>query len=206
MLSMSVSEQNGRLNPVWVEKLMGWPDDWTSLNSISHVKIIFWFMGFCDDESRRVTETLRMLREGNAAQEIREATGRFVSIQEAAVLLSQLCEYSNKPNEARIFMACAEALESGMPVMRIYESITSAPYRQGYNQQCSGEHTDAMQALSRLLAHFGEASWKDGSWEDATPRVADGVAARMDRLKAIGNGQVSRVAATAFNILQRRAT
>jgi hypothetical protein len=27
------------------------------------------------------------------------------------------------------------------------------------------------------------------------------VAARMDRLKAIGNGQVSRVAATAFQLL-----
>lgn len=37
-------------------------------------------------------------------------------------------------------------------------------------------------------------------------RVVDGMAARVDRLTAIGNGQVSRVAATAFNILQRRAT
>ena len=34
-------------------------------------------------------------------------------------------------------------------------------------------------------------------------RVAHGVAARVDRLKAIGNGQVSRVAATAFNLLFR---
>lgn len=32
-------------------------------------------------------------------------------------------------------------------------------------------------------------------------RVADGVAARVDRLKAIGNGQVPLCAATAFNIL-----
>jgi len=33
-------------------------------------------------------------------------------------------------------------------------------------------------------------------------RVADGVAARVDRLKALGNGQVPRVAATAFTILK----
>ena len=204
MLSQCVSTESGRLNPTWVEKLMGWPDDWTSLNSISHVKMMFWFMGFCDDENRRIDEVLRMLREGNAAQEIREEIGRFVSIQEAAVLLSKLCEYSNKPNEARIFMACAEALESGMPVMRVYESITSASYRPGHYQQCSREHTDTMQTLSRLLAYFGEESWKDGSWEDAVPRVANGVAARMDRLTAIGNGQVPRVAATAFNILSNR--
>ena len=42
------------------------------------------------------------------------------------------------------------------------------------------------------------------SWWDVEPnvgRVADGLAARVDRLKAIGNGQVPRVAATAFNLL-----
>jgi DNA (cytosine-5)-methyltransferase 1 len=35
-------------------------------------------------------------------------------------------------------------------------------------------------------------------------RVADGVAARVDRLKAIGNGQVSRVASTAWRLLNER--
>jgi DNA (cytosine-5)-methyltransferase 1 len=37
--------------------------------------------------------------------------------------------------------------------------------------------------------------------EPRVGRVADGVAARMDRLKAIGNGQVPRVAAAAFDIM-----
>ena len=35
-------------------------------------------------------------------------------------------------------------------------------------------------------------------------RVANGVAARVDRLKAIGNGQVSRVASTAWKLLNER--
>lgn len=35
-------------------------------------------------------------------------------------------------------------------------------------------------------------------------RVAHGVAARVDRLRAIGNGQVPRVAATAFELLRER--
>ncbi len=42
------------------------------------------------------------------------------------------------------------------------------------------------------------------SWWEVEPnvgRVADGVAARVDRLKAIGNGQVPAVAATAWRIL-----
>jgi len=44
----------------------------------------------------------------------------------------------------------------------------------------------------------------DGQWYAVEPdvgRVADGVAARMDRLKAIGNGQVSAVAAASFELL-----
>lgn len=36
-------------------------------------------------------------------------------------------------------------------------------------------------------------------------RMAHGVAARVDRLRAIGNGQVSRVAAAAFSVLAARA-
>jgi DNA (cytosine-5)-methyltransferase 1 len=45
------------------------------------------------------------------------------------------------------------------------------------------------------------------SWWDSEPavvRVAHGVAARVDRLRAIGNGQVPAVAATAFKMLAER--
>ncbi len=50
---------------------------------------------------------------------------------------------------------------------------------------------------------LGECAW----WSPAPdlPRVADGVAARMDRHKGTGNGQVPRVAAAAFSILAARA-
>jgi len=50
-------------------------------------------------------------------------------------------------------------------------------------------------------------SWRAGcgfTWWEIEPdvgRVADGVAARVDRLKAIGNGQVPAVAATAWKLL-----
>ncbi len=49
---------------------------------------------------------------------------------------------------------------------------------------------------------FGSNSW--WSVEPNVDRVADGVAARVDRLKAIGNGQVPLCAATAWNILNER--
>lgn len=43
---------------------------------------------------------------------------------------------------------------------------------------------------------------QDGAFESQLGRVADGVANRVDRLKAIGNGQVPVVAATAFKLLK----
>ena len=48
----------------------------------------------------------------------------------------------------------------------------------------------------------------DSRWWTTEPnvgRVANGVAARMDRLKAIGNGQVPAVAATAFRLLSNQS-
>lgn len=56
---------------------------------------------------------------------------------------------------------------------------------------------------------FGSRAWwdadpadEDGAFESQLGRVADGVANRVDRLKAIGNGQVPVVAATAFRLLK----
>ena len=49
---------------------------------------------------------------------------------------------------------------------------------------------------------YGQAWWPEPDF----PRVAYGVADQLDRLKAIGNGQVPRVAAMAWQILHRRLT
>jgi DNA (cytosine-5)-methyltransferase 1 len=51
-----------------------------------------------------------------------------------------------------------------------------------------------------LTAAFGTDWWKS---EPDVGRVADGVAARVDRLKAIGNGQVPACAAEAWRLLTR---
>ena len=52
--------------------------------------------------------------------------------------------------------------------------------------------------------HQGSQTNGSGEWWHVEPnvgRVADGVSARVDRLKAIGNGQVPAVAATAWKLL-----
>ena len=53
-------------------------------------------------------------------------------------------------------------------------------------------------------SEFGDSRW----WETEpnVGRVADGVASRVDRLKAIGNGQVPLCAATAWRILSKSVT
>ena len=62
-------------------------------------------------------------------------------------------------------------------------------------------HSELRQSLNAEMAKLS--SLRSSVWEafSAEPRMADGMAHRMDRLAATGNGQVPAVAATAFNLL-----
>lgn len=196
-----IAQVGGTLNPKWVELLMGWAENWTCIEPISHVRYAQWLMENCYDEETRVREVLRVLRCGHAAEEVSREIGRPVSIREAAVLLADVCQHANRPDQARFFLACAEALEGCVRGMWTPVQATGASYESRHPGQPTGEHSDAMQALSRLLAHYGKEAWQDGSWENAVPRVAHKVASRVDRLKAIGNGQVPAVASLAWQML-----
>ena len=66
-------------------------------------------------------------------------------------------------------------------------------------------HGKGNQCAQRTQSQY--ANPDSASWWKAEPnvgRVADGVACRVDRLKAIGNGQVPLCAATAWRILNER--
>ena len=63
-----------------------------------------------------------------------------------------------------------------------------------------GELLRQVNAETRGMQELGEGVWKD---YPESLRMDDGVAARVDRLKAIGNGQVPLCAATAWNILSK---
>lgn len=157
--------------------------------------------GPTDGQETRTGEVLRVLRQGDFAEEVQREIGRPIGIPEAAVLFAELCEHTERPDQARVFMACAEALENEMRSVRVQEGAPSAPHRPEQGEQRPAEHTDALQALSRLLARYGKEAWENCCWEDGISRVAVGMANRVDRLRAIGNGQVPAVAATAFRIL-----
>ena len=68
-----------------------------------------------------------------------------------------------------------------------------------YANSTFGEGNQCSERGEQKRAFYGKSSW----WEiePNVGRVADGVAARVDRLKAIGNGQVPLCAATAWRIL-----
>lgn len=194
----------GSLNPTWVEKLMGWPKDWTCLNPISHVEYIQWLMGGPEDDTEtRREEILRVLRKGNVAKEVQWEVGGFFGIPEATFLLSELCQYSDRPYQARVFLESAKTLEREMRGLRLQEGSSGPSSRPEQSKQRTGKYPDTMQTLSRLLAHYGKEAWQKGSWEDDIPRVVTGVANRVDRLRAIGNGQVPAVATTAFKLLSQ---
>jgi len=75
----------------------------------------------------------------------------------------------------------------------------------GLGQQGQGQHEQPINSTKdcKRKADYVESIGTSYFWavEPNVGRVADGVAARVDRLKAIGNGQVPLCAATAWRIL-----
>jgi DNA (cytosine-5)-methyltransferase 1 len=74
---------------------------------------------------------------------------------------------------------------------------TDRPQCQGTGQSngSTSQHTEPLQSSAWWGQDPAEIP------ESGVGRVADGVASRVDRLKAIGNGQVPQVAALAWRIL-----
>lgn len=162
---------------------------------------MFWRIGNVSTCDNGAIKAMQELRKDAVQEEIQRKAGRLYSFQEAAILLADLCQHTNRIDSSRIFMACAETLKDEVRSVRRNTKITSASYRSGYLKQRPGKHTDFVQVLPRFLAFYGKAHWQDGSWEDAVPRVAKQIPNRVDRLRAIGNGQVPAVAAAAWRLL-----
>ena len=75
-------------------------------------------------------------------------------------------------------------------------------------QQGQGQHEQSINSTKNCQrqTNYVESIGRQEQWsiEPNVGRVANGVAARVDRLKAIGNGQVPLCAATAWRILSER--
>ena len=89
------------------------------------------------------------------------------------------------------------SLGSGSSTEPVKSSSPSAFVADSDSTQREGNKRTKRSVEERTF--IGKSSWWDV--EPDVGRVANGVAARVDRLKAIGNGQVPLVAATAWRIL-----
>jgi len=201
-------EAGGALNPTWVELLMGWPEDWTCINPITSLYYNEWLMGFnqgvFNGTKKRNKKAVPDLQEDNATEALREEAGGLGGLDTEKILLPILCQHSENINKIGIQLQGKKTHQNGLRSLRGNKKITGAPYRSKYNKQLPGEYPNPLQMVPRFSPSYGTEAWQDGSWENGVNRVAIGVKYRVDRLKAIGNGQVPAVARLAWNIISER--
>jgi DNA (cytosine-5)-methyltransferase 1 len=95
------------------------------------------------------------------------------------------------------WQSCGTSNNVGEHSMRGYEKADMA-----YASSKNVERQRKSIGIQEARDTFGSTSWWKA--EPRVDRVANGVAARVDRLKAIGNGQVPLCAATAWKLLTER--
>ena len=185
----SLNEQLGRCNPCgnhWATE----PDVGRSLNGFPNWLERHIGRDMSYEESRRSVEILRKLWQRDTSKTLWETVGGFDRIQKAEILFAIVRQHKEGINKARILLESKEALEGFVRSLWMQGKITGSSYRPRQKEQQSGEHTNTLQTLSRLLAHNSQENWQISSWEDGIPRVANGIPKRVDRLKCLGNAVV----------------
>ena len=168
------TSDGGQLNPDWVEWLMNWPIKWSDLN------------GFNKQEFQRWQEA-----SAEAIQGIGQMRTMWWDSDPSQTPLGQQPveqpkqEHSNSLPEMSWDASCKRKMERSQQ-----GSDLSLLRKDLYIQET--ERKDLQQRM-REQTCLDEAQ--------IVPRVSKSIAARVDRLKAIGNGQVPLCAATAWRIL-----
>jgi hypothetical protein len=150
--------------------------------------------GLSHAESLRRTKKLRDLWNRYVSEALWRAAGGLERISQAQVLFSFVREYEDGSHQARLLVEGKEASEEFLRGLRNKGISASASRKSKNSGQQTREYPDTMPSVSSLLARFGEANWQADSWEDAVPRVANGVPARVDRLRGLGNAVVPQIA------------
>lgn len=170
----SAQEVNsGSLNPTWVEWLMHWPLNWTSLEPLANEQFDKW-----SQDGSAVVRGDRMRPVWFDAEPTQAPQGP-------------------KPVQQRAEQ-CGDSLRA-MP--RIGAQTTDAGGMQGLRNDIHAEALTEGDCVQPGVS-FGMGEVVGG--ETLVPRVASGVTARVDRLKALGNGQVPLCAAEAWRMLAAR--
>jgi hypothetical protein len=177
--SRPLSKQaGGSLNPDWVEWLMNWPITWSSINAVNPKEFKRW-------------------SEASAA-----------ALQESACLRTMW--WDSDPSQAS-----SGSQHIQQPEQQCGGALQQMPRGAARQPALEGSHQGQDLPVLREDLHLHQAQGEDlqqGMRQQAgmdeapfAPRVANGVTARVDRLKAIGNGQVPLCAATAWQLLTETA-
>jgi len=174
---------------------MGWPRGWTSLEPMERSEFDAWFKGFSRQEMSSLRETVQPTQDAEWPDRGRE---RVLGPEE---LQPDVREHSNEYQARNIPLEGSAVPEGSLRGLRLQETPHGSSLRSESEKQRSEEPSNPLRSLPRFLARYGQEAWKDGRWENAVPRIGHGVPHRVDRLKALGNGQVPQVARRAFMIL-----
>ena len=164
----------GKLNPDWVEWLMNWPIKWSDINGFDPKEFERWQK----ESATPLQESLQMRTVWWDSDPSQTPLGQQPDEQQRQQYSDSLSEMSWGDTRKR-------------EVERPYEKQNMPVLRQNIHIQApEGEN---LQQRVREQVGVDEAQ--------IIPRTAENIIARVDRLKAIGNGQVPLCAATAWRIL-----
>ena len=197
-----------------------WDDVRTFDGSPWHGRIDVVSGGFpCQDISKNGSGSgLEGKRSGlwrEMARIIGEVRPRFAFVENSPMLTSRglgrvLGDLAEMGFDAR--WGCISAAQIGAPHQReriwicAWAGSEADPF--GSNADRERPHTAQMHKRAIQSGDQQGDELKQAAWWGSEPgleRVADGMAHQVDRLKAIGNGQVPRVAAAAWRILTHNA-
>lgn len=181
---------------------MGWPKNWTCLDPISMIDFQKWLRGHKNEKTENGLQEMSMVRQGYNKETIPGQTGRLHGMDEKEVLLPVVCEQQENTDETRLQLEGEEAPQRPLRGVPQKQKTSCSPSERRHNEQRAREHPDALHPLPQVSPRYGREAWSDGSWELGIARVAIGVIHRVDRLKAIGNGQVPQCTAMAWEILK----
>jgi hypothetical protein len=168
------AQAGGKLNPNWVEWLMNWPIKWSDINEFNPKEFERW-------------------KKKSSA-----------SLQESGLLRTMW--WDRDPSQTP-FRPQHDEQQS----QQHSDSLSEMPWSDPRKREMERSHQGQNVPVLRQNIHIQTTEGKDlqqGMWQQIgmdeaqiVPRVAENITARVDRLKAIGNGQVPAVAATAWQLL-----
>lgn len=175
----------GKLNPDWVELLMGWRKGWTRL----------------DEKGKDWFEKLRKLRRSSGKKDDLESSGGLEQFPKETPLQPEMREQQTDSSSQQLSVEVEKISEIVLRSMRADGKTPRSPSGSESKEQRPGEPSNPLHILpqvrpcddgaARVEEHPTTSTPWDGDWESGTPRVTNESSYRVDRLRCTGNGVVS---------------